>query len=175
VIDDITPEIEAMAGDGVSGLSKGGMKTKLMAAKTCVAAGCSMAITEGSVLSPLRALQKGANCTWFMAMGNPHDARKRWISSMKPMGSITIDDGAVRALMQGKSLLPAGVIAVSGQFRRGDMVTILDKSGRDVGQGLAAYAAQEAKALIGCNSSQIEKILGYAGRSALVHRDDMAI
>jgi glutamate 5-kinase len=110
-----------------------------------------------------------------MAMGNPHDARKRWISSMKPMGSITIDDGAVRALMQGKSLLPAGVIAVSGQFRRGDMVTILDKSGRDVGQGLAAYAAQEAKALIGCNSSQIEKILGYAGRSALVHRDDMAI
>ena len=175
VIDDITPEIEAMAGDGVSGLSKGGMKTKLMAAKTCVAAGCSMAITEGSVLSPLRALQKGANCTWFMAMGNPHDARKRWISTMKPMGSITIDDGAVRALMQGKSLLPAGVIAVSGQFRRGDMVTILDKSGRDVGQGLAAYAAQEAKALIGCNSSQIEKILGYAGRSALVHRDDMAI
>jgi glutamate 5-kinase len=175
VIDDITPEIEAMAGDGVSGLSKGGMKTKLMAAKTCVAAGCSMVITEGSVLSPLRALQKGANCTWFMAMGNPHDARKRWISSMKPMGSITIDDGAVRALMQGKSLLPAGVIAVSGQFRRGDMVTILDKSGRDVGQGLAAYAAQEAKALIGCNSSQIEKILGYAGRSALVHRDDMAI
>jgi len=175
VIDDITPEIEAMAGDGVSGLSKGGMKTKLMAAKTCVAAGCSMAITEGSVLSPLHALQKGANCTWFMAMGNPHDARKRWISSMKPMGSITIDDGAVRALMQGKSLLPAGVIAVSGQFRRGDMVTILDKSGRDVGQGLAAYAAQEAKALIGCNSSQIEKILGYAGRSALVHRDDMAI
>ena len=175
VIHNITPEIEMMAGDGVSGLSKGGMKTKLMAAKTCVAAGCSMVITEGSVLSPLRALEQGAPCTWFMAMGNPHDARKRWISSMKPMGSIIIDDGAVRALMQGKSLLPAGVISVSGQFQRGDMVTILDTSGRDVGHGLTAYAVQEATALIGCNSSQIEKILGYSGRSALVHRDDMAI
>lgn len=94
---------------------------------------------------------------------------------MKPMGTITIDDGAVRALMQGKSLLPAGVVSVSGQFQRGDMVTIVDMSGRDVGQGLTAYAVQEATALIGCNSSQIEKILGYSGRSALVHRDDMAI
>lgn len=175
IIDDITPEIEAMAGDGISGVSKGGMKTKLMAAKTAVASGCAMAITEGSVMSPLLALEQGANSTWFMPTLDPHAARKRWISAMKPMGQIQIDAGAVTALEHGKSLLPAGVIAVTGRFRRGDAVTICTAEGHELGQGIISYPSDEALALIGRKSSEIEQILGYPGRAALVHRDDMAI
>lgn len=174
-VTDITPEIEAMAGDGVSGVSKGGMKTKLMAAKTAVGAGCAMAITEGSVLSPLQALENGANATWFMPTLDPHAARKRWISAMKPMGQVRIDAGAVGALGRGKSLLPAGVTEVIGTFRRGDTVTIIDPTGRELGQGITSYPADEAKALIGHKSNEIEQILGYPGRAALIHRDDMAI
>ena len=174
-VNDITPEIEAMAGDGVSGLSKGGMKTKLMAAKTAVGAGCAMAITEGSVLAPLEALENGANATWFLPTLDPHAARKRWISAMKPMGQIIIDAGAVGALERGKSLLPAGVTAIVGRFRRGDAVTIIDALGRELGQGITSYPSDEATALIGHKTTEIEQILGYPGRAALIHRDDMAI
>lgn len=175
VINDITPEIEAMAGDAGSGLSKGGMKTKLMAAKVAVAAGCSMAITEGSPLNPLKTLESGAPVTWFTALGDPQVARKRWIASMKPRGEIFIDAGATRALRNGKSLLPAGISKVSGRFGRGDPVAILDGGGRKLGQGLSRYTSQESARIKGCQSDQIEAILGYPGRAALIHRDDMAI
>ena len=175
VVEKITPEIEAMAGDGLSGLSKGGMITKLLAAKTATGGGCAMAITEGSVMRPLTALENGANATWFTAHGTPQLARKRWISSMKPQGSLTVDAGAENALAQGKSLLPAGVTAVSGQFERGDPVEITSHDGRKLGQGLCAYTATEAGAIKGQQSSAIETILGYTGRTALVHRDDMAL
>ena len=171
-IDRITPAIEAMAGDEGSGLSKGGMKTKLMAAKTATGAGCAMAITEGSVLRPLSALEGGAACTWFAAQGDPQAARKRWIASMKPKGEITVDAGAARALGQGKSLLPAGVTRVAGRFGRGDPVTILGPGGA-LGKGLARYTSAEADAIRGRRSGDIETILGYPGRAALVHRDDM--
>ncbi|MEP2532489.1 glutamate 5-kinase [Shimia sp.] len=175
VIEAITPEIEAMAGEGTSGLSKGGMITKLFAAKTATAGGCAMAITEGSVLRPLSALENGANATWFTAHGTPQQARKRWIGSMKPKGDITVDAGASRALNSGKSLLSAGVAGVSGSFMRGDPVAILDPDGHKLGQGLVAYAASEADAIKGAHSSAIEGILGYPGRTALIHRDDMAL
>ena len=173
-IDEITPEIEAMAGDAGSGLSKGGMKTKLMAAKTATAAGCNMVIAKGSRLHPLQALADGAPATWFGAQLDPHTARKRWIASLKPMGQIAIDDGAVKALGRGKSLLPAGVSDVKGEFSRGDVVVICDQNGREIGQGISGYTSAEARALIGKRSSQIEKVLGYPGRAALVHRNDMA-
>ena len=172
-IDAITPEIEAMAGDAGSGLSKGGMKTKLMAAKTATAAGCAMAITDGMRMHPLRALGNGAPATWFTAKGNPKSARKHWIAAMKPKGSITIDTGAVAALDRGKSLLPAGVTDASGEFGRGDPVTILAPSGREIGLGLARYTAPETIAIKGHKSQDIEPILGYPGRAALIHRDDM--
>jgi len=174
-IDEITPRIEEMAGDAGSGLSKGGMKTKLLAAKTAVAAGCAMAITEGSRANPLRALENGAPATWFTPQLDPQAARKRWIAAMKPSGEITIDPGAARALKSGKSLLPAGIHAVSGQFGRGDPVAILDVDNRTLGQGLSRYTAQEARAIQGCQSADIEGILGYPGRAALIHRDDMAL
>nr|WP_068114733.1 glutamate 5-kinase [Tropicimonas marinistellae] len=174
IVEHITPEIEAQAGDAASGLSRGGMKTKLMAAKTATKAGCALAITEGSVERPLLALQNGANCTWFLTEGDPQVARKRWIASMKPRGEITVDGGAVRALEGGKSLLPAGVTGVSGRFGRGEPVAIIGPEGR-LGQGLCRYTSAEARAIAGHRSGDIQEILGYPGRAALIHRDDMAI
>ncbi|PIE15247.1 MAG: glutamate 5-kinase [Rhodobacterales bacterium] len=174
-IDKITPELEAMAGDATSGLSKGGMKTKLMAAKTAMAAGCAMAICNGFATRPLSALQNGANATWFIPKDDPHTARKRWIGAMKPKGSITIDAGAGRALTQGKSLLPAGVVAVSGAFERGDPVSILTPDGALIGSGLVRYCSDEAGQIIGQRSADIAAILGYKPRTALIHRDDMVL
>jgi len=174
-IEVITPEIESMAGDGVSGLSKGGMITKLLAAKMATAASCAMAITEGSPLNPLKTLEEGAPCTWFTAQGDPQAARKRWIAAMKTRGVLTIDEGAARALMSGKSLLPAGVRHVEGDFGRGDPLAILGPDGRKLGQGLSRYTADEARAIQGRQSQEIEATLGYPGRAALIHRDDMAL
>ncbi|QIE44227.1 glutamate 5-kinase [Pseudohalocynthiibacter aestuariivivens] len=174
VIDHITPEIEAMAGDAASGLSKGGMKTKLMAAKTATAAGCDMVITEGSVLHPISALEQGAPATWFRAQGTPQQKRKAWIAAMKAKGQITVDAGAVRAMERGSSLLPAGVTDVSGRFGRGDPVEIIGPDGRALGLGLTRYASDDATAIKGLRSDAIEPVLGYPARAALIHRDDMA-
>ncbi len=175
VIEKITLEIEEMAGDAGSGLSKGGMKTKLLAAKMATAAGCDMAITEGSTLNPLKKLDNSGNSTWFTATLDPQAARKRWISAMKPRGEVTVDAGAANALANGKSLLPAGVVGVSGSFGRGDPVSIVGPQARPLGQGLSRYTAQEADAIKGRRSSEIEQTLGYPGRAALIHRDDLAL
>jgi len=175
LIEAITPAIEAMAGDPISGMSKGGMKTKVMAATTAVAGGCAMAIMEGSVLRPLTALAQGAARTWFVAQGDPQAARKRWINAMKPRGQVRLDAGAVSALAQGKSLLPAGVTEVLGNFGRGDPVAVLSPAGDVLGKGLVRYTAVEARAIAGHRSGEIEAILGYAGRAALIHRDDLVI
>ena len=175
LVEEITPTIEAMAGDPISGLSKGGMKTKIMAAKSAVAGGCSMAIMHGAVARPLQALQNGAAHTWFLAQTDPQAARKRWINTLKTRGDILLDAGAVQALLSGKSLLPAGVFAVRGQFERGDLVAILGPDGAALGRGLVRYSADETRAIAGHKSAEIEQILGYAGRAALVHRDDMVI
>jgi glutamate 5-kinase len=174
-IERITPAIEAMAGDAGSGLSKGGMKTKLLAAKTATGAGCAMAITEGSVLRPLSALTRGAPSTWFTAKVDPQAARKRWIAAMKPRGEIAVDAGAARALQRGKSLLPAGVTAVAGRFGRGDPVAILGPGGESLGKGLARYTSDEARLIQGRQTAEIEPLLGYPGRATLIHRDDMVL
>ena len=175
IVSKITPEIEAMAGDPISGMSKGGMKTKLLAAKTAVAGGCAMAIMEGSAPRPLQALARGANRTWFVPKGDPQAARKRWINAMKPRGELRLDAGAVTALKAGKSLLPAGVTAVSGTFGRGDPVAILSPEGAVLGKGLVRYTVEEARLIAGHRTGEIEAILGYQGRAALVHRDDMVV
>lgn len=175
VIDNITAEIEAMAGDAGSGLSKGGMKTKLMAAKLATGAGCRMAITNGFMTHPLSALDDGAPATWFTAETDPRAARKRWIAAMKPKGVIRLDAGAIAALRSGKSLLPAGVAAIDGIFGRGDAVAICDSDGHTLGHGLTRYSAEEAGRIIGCKSHEIEAVLGYPARAALIHRDDMAL
>ncbi|WP_022707640.1 glutamate 5-kinase [Paracoccus zeaxanthinifaciens] len=175
VIEAITPEIEAMGGDPVSGLSKGGMKTKLMAARTAVAGGCAMAIAEGSVMRPLSAVANGARASWFLAESDPQVARKRWIGAMKPRGALHVDQGAVAALGRGKSLLPAGVTRIEGDFGRGEPVAITGPAGQTIGLGLTRYTASEAAMIAGHQSAEIETILGYAGRAALIHRDDMAL
>jgi glutamate 5-kinase len=173
-IDAITPEIEAMAGDAGSGLSKGGMKTKLMAARAAMAAGCDMAITQGDVMHPLTALENGAPSTWFTAQGTPQQRRKAWIGGMKAKGRVTIDAGAVRAIQQGGSLLPAGVAQVSGIFGRGDAIEIINESGALLGLGLTRYDATDAGRVKGLRSDAIGAVLGYPPRAALIHRDDMA-
>jgi glutamate 5-kinase len=175
LVETITPEIEAMAGDPISGLSKGGMKTKLLAARTAVAGGCAMAIMEGSVLRPLTALAQGAARTWFVPAADPQLARKRWIHAMKPKGELVLDAGAVAALRAGKSLLPAGVTRVSGTFGRGEPVAILSPEGAVLAKGLVRYTSAEARKIAGHRSAEIEAILGYQGRAALVHRDDMVM
>jgi glutamate 5-kinase len=176
VIEDITPEIEAMAGDAGSELSRGGMVTKIVAAKIAVNAGANLVITSGKVMNPLRALSDGAACTWFLASTNPMISRKRWIAgALEPKGSITIDQGARAALEAGRSLLPAGITRVEGSFDRGDAVAIKDADGREIGRGLIAYAKADAERLIGRKSAEIESILGYRGRSEMIHRDDMAL
>ncbi len=173
VIAEITPEIEAMAGDPVSGVSKGGMKTKVMAAKTAVAGGCAMAITEGSKMRPIQALEQGARVSWFTATESPDHARKRWIGAMKPKGEIQVDAGAVAALAKGKSLLPVGVEEVVGHFGRGEPVVVLGPNGARIGLGLSRYTSEEAEAIKGAHSEDIAAILGYPGRAALIHRDDL--
>ena len=176
VVREITPEIEAMAGDAGTELSRGGMKTKVEAARIAMGAGTNMVIASGKVLHPLRALREGCPCTWFLAPSDPVTAKKRWISGqLEPRGSIEIDAGAEKALSAGKSLLPAGVTRVSGQFDRGDVVIIRTVSGREVGRGLIAYALDEAQRIIGRKSGEIAQILGHEGRSELIHRDDMAL
>jgi glutamate 5-kinase len=175
VVAALTPEIEAMAGGAGSALSTGGMRTKLIAARTAMRAGCAMAISEGAVERPVRALEAGAPCTWFEPDGDPHAARKRWISGMKPRGRVTVDAGAVTALGRGKSLLPAGVTAVEGDFRRGDPIEVAGPDGTVVAKALAGYDAREARVIMGHRSDRIAGLLGHAGRAALVHRDDLAI
>jgi len=141
LIQAITPDIAAMAGEGVSGVSKGGMVTKLMAARTATDAGCAMAITLGASDRPLQALTSGARATWFTAAQDPQTARKRWIGAMKPRGTLAVDTGAAQALARGKSLLPAGVKWVGGKFGRGEPVTIEGPDGMAIAKGLTRYTS----------------------------------
>jgi glutamate 5-kinase len=172
----VTREIEAMAGGADSELSRGGMITKIEAARIALASGTNMVITSGRILNPLRALSERAPCTWFLAPSDPVAARKRWIAGqLEPKGFVEIDAGAERALASGKSLLPAGVTRVGGAFERGDAVVIRAGNGRDLGRGLIAYARDDAARIIGKKSSDIAAILGYEGRAALIHRDDMVL
>ncbi len=172
----ITPEIEAMAGGAGSDAGSGGMVTKLAAAKIAVAAGCSMVIAKGEALNPLAALIAGGKHTRFVAKGNPLSARQKWIAGdMHLAGSVVVDAGAAKALGQGKSLLPAGVKAVSGDFERGDTVAITDVAGRVLGKGIIAYDSEDAARILGKHSREFEALLGFKGRDVLIHRDDMVL
>lgn len=176
VVDALTPQIEAMAGGEGSNLSRGGMKTKVDAAKMAVGAGTAMVIASGKVMNPLHAIDEGARCTWFAPDGTPATARKRWIAgSLDPHGDLVIDAGAARALKAGNSLLPAGIRQVRGTFERGDAVRIVCQDGAEIARGLVAYDSADAQKIAGRKSSDIEALLGYAGRNAMVHRDDMAL
>jgi glutamate 5-kinase len=172
----ITPEIEAMAAPAGPGDSSGGMVTKLSAAHIALAAGCHMVIADGTSQNPLSAILEGARCTWFVPHASPRAARKQWIGGLlKPAGRLTIDGGAATALAAGKSLLPAGVTAVEGDFERGDPVVVAGPDGTLLGRGLCAYSAKDARRIMGHKSRETEALLGYRGRDEIIHRDDLVL
>jgi glutamate 5-kinase len=172
----ITPEIEAMAGGSASDVGSGGMATKVMAGKIAVAAGCNMCITIGHEPHPLRRIEAGARCTWFVAGASPKTVRKQWIAGLlKPAGTLHVDAGAAKALRGGKSLLPAGVTKVEGRFDRGDAVVVRDAAGIEIARGLSAYASDDARRVCGRRSQELEAILGYRGRDEIIHRDDLVL
>ncbi len=176
VVERITPEIEAMAGTSASELSRGGMQTKIEAAKIATTAGTHMVIASGRIDHPLRAITPQASVTWFLTPANPVTSRKRWIAgSLEPKGTLMIDAGAVKALYRGNSLLPVGVVRVDGQFSRGDAVILRGPDGAEIGRGLVAYDAVDAEKVKGRSSSDIATILGIEGRAEMVHRDDLAL
>jgi glutamate 5-kinase len=173
---DITPAIEAMAGGATSAVGSGGMQTKIAAAKIAVGAGCHLCISKGAHQSPLKRIEEGARCTWFVPTSTPSAARKQWIAgTLRPAGAISVDEGAVRALMQGKSLLPAGVTRAVGRFDRGDTVSIVGPDGVEVARGICAYSDSDTARIIGRKSAEIETVLGFRGRDEIVHRDDLVL
>ena len=175
-IAEITPEIEAMAGGAASELSRGGMRTKIDAGKIATGAGCAMIIASGKTDRPLHAIENGARSSWFAPSGTPVTARKTWIAGqLQPAGELHVDEGAVTALGAGKSLLPAGVRRVAGHFGRGDTIAVIGPLGREIARGLVGYDAEEARLITGRKSAEIETILGYPGRAAMVHRDDLVM
>src|SRR5256712_8798561 len=176
LVERITPAIEAMAGAAGSELSRGGMQTQIEAGKIATHAGTHMVIASGRIMHPLTAIADGAPCTWFLTPANPVTARKKWIAgALEPKGTLTIDAGAVAALRAGKSLLPAGVIRIEGQFARGDAVVVRGPDTHEIGRGLIAYHAEDSEKIKGRPSADILSILGFAGRSEMVHRDDLVV
>ena len=176
VVPRISAEIEAVAGGAGTELSRGGMKTKIEAGKIATTAGAHMVIGSGKVKNPIRAIEQGARCTWFLAPANPVASRKRWIAgSLEPRGVLHLDAGAVAALRRGSSLLPAGVKKVEGEFTRGDAVILRGPDGAEIGRGLVAYDHDHAERLKGRSSDEIATITGFEGRSAMVHRDDLVL
>jgi len=176
VIERITDEIMAMGGEPPPGYSSGGMRTKLLAAKVATGAGCAMAIARGDVANPVAALLAGGRCSWFLPAPEGRAARKSWIAgSLAPAGTLVVDDGAARALRQGRSLLPAGVRQVQGAFQRGDAVSVRDSAGAELARGLSAYDAEDAARIAGHRSGEIEALLGWRGRDEVIHRDDLVL
>jgi glutamate 5-kinase len=172
----ITPEIEAMAGGSASDVGSGGMATKVLAGKIALAAGCNMCITVGREPHPLRRIESGGRCTWFVAKASPTTVRKQWIAGLlKPAGTLHVDEGAAKALRGGKSLLPAGVTNVEGRFDRGDAVLVKDAAGVEIARGLSAYSSDDARRAQGRRSQDLEAILGFRGRDELIHRDDLVL
>lgn len=176
VVPRISPDIEAMAGVSESQFARGGMLTKIEAGKIATTAGTHMVIASGRVQHPLRGIAEGAPCTWFLTPANPVTARKKWIAgSLEPRGALVIDAGAVRALRSGKSLLPAGVIKIDGAFGRGDAVVVRGPDGSEIGRGLIAYDAEDADKIKGRSSADVLSILGFTGRTEMIHRDDLVL
>ncbi|KFB08576.1 glutamate 5-kinase [Nitratireductor basaltis] len=175
-VEEITPAIEAMAGEAASELSRGGMRTKLDAGRIATGAGTAMIIASGLKLNPLRAIEQGKNCSLFAPSKTPVRAYKTWIAGhLEPTGVITVDEGAMRALGAGKSLLPAGVTSVAGTFARGDTVAVVGPDGRECARGLVAYDAADAIKIAGLKTAEISEAIGYESRGAMIHRDDMVL
>jgi glutamate 5-kinase len=173
LVEEYSEDLMVLAGDAPKGLSTGGMKSKLEAARIATQAGVHMVIASGQQDNPVL---KMSRATIFKASTKPIRARKRWISShVKASGTLVIDDGAVKALKSGKSLLPAGVVKVSGEFIHGDPIEVMDKNGKILSMGLASYSANEARLILGHKSGEISEVLGYSRGDELIHRDNLVL
>ena len=173
-IKNIDKNIEKIATKSIGEHGTGGMKTKIDAAKICQLSGCQMAIANGLLTRPIKKILNYNNCTWFLPKISKLDARKKWIiSSISPKGEIVIDDGATRALSNGKSLLAAGITKVSGKFKKGDHIKVLNKENYECARGLSSFSSDEILRIMGCHSKEIQKILGYVSKSEVIHKDDM--
>ena len=172
-ISDLDKDIKDIDIKGTTEFGSGGMNTKIEAARICNLAGCNMVIANGLYLNPLEQIKEN-NCTWFISKIPKLDARKKWIiSSISPKGELTIDDGAKKALTNGKSLLAAGIKKVSGNFKKGDHVKVLDSKRKEFARGLSSFSSNEINKILGCHSNEIKKILGYVSKSEVIHKDDM--
>ncbi len=173
-INDLDKDLKNIKIRGITEFGSGGMSTKIEAAKICNLAGCNMVISNGLYLNPINQIEKKNNCSWFISKISKLHARKKWIiSSLSPKGKLVIDDGAKKALINGKSLLAAGIRKVSGKFNKGDHIIILDNKGNEFARGLSSFSSQEINKIMGCHSNEIQKILGYVSKSEVVHKDDM--
>ena len=173
-INNFDKDIKNINMKGITEFGKGGMITKIEAAKICNLSGCNMIIANGLHLNPIDKIIKKNNCTLFISKVSKLHARKKWIiSSVSPKGEIIIDDGAKKALVNGKSLLAAGIKKVSGKFSKGDHIKILDIKRKEFARGLSSFSSEEVHKIIGCHSNEIQKILGYVSKSEVVHKDDM--
>ncbi|MBG0793296.1 glutamate 5-kinase [Methylocystis sp. H62] len=176
IVPRVTAEIEAMAGGAASQYSRGGMRTKIEAAKIATTGGAHMVIADGREEAPIARIASGGRCTWFLTPSNPVTARKKWIAgSLEPKGAVHIDDGAAKALRSGRSLLPAGVTRIEGGFARGDCILIRNAKGGEIGRGLVTYDALDAAKIVGRSTKDIEALLGFKGPDEIIHRDDMAL
>ena len=175
-ITQIDEDIMALGGGANAEFASGGMATKLAAARIATEAGADMVICKGSASRPVTALLDGARYSLFHRRTSPKKARKNWIAgALDPKGQIVVDKGAQSALLKGKSLLPVGILRLSGQFDRGDLVQIINAEGIELGHGLAGYATAEAEKIKGQKSQVIETLLGYEGRAELIHADDLVL
>ena len=173
-ISNLNDDTKNVSMKGTTEFGRGGMDTKIEAAKISNLAGCNMIIANGLYLNPIDQIEKKNNCTWFISSIPKLDARKKWIiSSVSPKGELVIDDGAKKALTNGKSLLAAGIKKVSGNFKKGDHIKILDNKRKEFARGLSSFSSNEVSKILGCHSNEIKKILGYVSKSEIVHKDDM--
>jgi len=173
-VNDLNKDLKLIDIKGKNKYGSGGMQTKIEAAKICQLAGSSMVIANGLYLNPINEIIKKNNCTWFSPKVSKLDARKRWIiSSVAPKGAVIIDDGAKKALKSGKSLLAAGIKKVSGKFKKGDHIKVLDVKNDECARGLSSFTSDEVEKIIGHHSKEIEKLLGYVAKSEVIHKDDM--
>ena len=173
-IENLSEDLKNINLKGNNEFGSGGMSTKIEAAKICQLSGCNMIIANGIYLNPIERIIKKNICTLFISKVSKLDARKKWIiSSISPKGELIIDEGAKKALKNGKSLLAAGIKKVSGKFNKGDHIKILDKANNECARGLCSFSSNEIEKIIGYHSKEIEKILGYTAKSEVVHKDDM--
>ena len=175
-VDVINDKVFSLVKKNINTLGSGGMLTKLEAAKICMNAGCNMIIANGKIFNPIQKIISTKLYTWFKPKISNLDARKKWIiSSLFTSAKIYIDQGATKALKSGKSLLPAGIIKISGNFKKGDNILIIDDNNKDVARALSSFTSEEINKIKGLQSNQIENILGYASKSEIIHKDDIVI